>query len=201
MIDNQFKIGKIVRIEGIRVSIAIDNDIQVNKIVLNSIIKDYSLSIQKYVYTFLPNQKRIIGRITKVYERSFESEDLFKNHNSNYVAEATLTAIYDDYQNKLDKGINTFPIIDSEIFVLTQDLYKCFYRPNSEYNLEIGNSFVDENLPIYANPDVLLGKHLGIFGNTGTGKSCTVASVIQGLKRRLLDKDLHNIEVKPLVGI
>jgi len=96
MIDNQFKIGKIVRIEGIRVSIAIDNDIQVNKIELNSIIKDYSLSIQKYVYTFLPNQKRIIGRITKVYERSFESEDLFKNHNSNYVAEATLTAIYDD---------------------------------------------------------------------------------------------------------
>ena len=34
MIDNQFKIGKIVRIEGIRVSIAIDNDIQVNKIEL-----------------------------------------------------------------------------------------------------------------------------------------------------------------------
>ncbi|HBE41837.1 MAG TPA: hypothetical protein DDW27_11655 [Bacteroidales bacterium] len=135
MIENQFKIGKIVRIEGIRISIAIDNDIQVNKIELNSIIKDYSLSIQKYIYTFLPNQKRIIGRITKIYERSFENEDLFKRHNSNYVAEAALTAIYDDYQSKLDKGINTFPIIDSEIFVLTQDLYKCFYNPNSDFNV------------------------------------------------------------------
>ncbi len=201
MIDNQFKIGKIVRIEGIRISIAIDNDIQINKIELNSIIKDYSLSIQKYIYTFLPNQKRIIGRINKVYERSFENEDLFKNHNSNYVAEATLTAIYDDYQAKLDKGINTFPIIDSEIFVLTQDLYKCFYKPNSTYNLEIGNSFVDENLPIFANPDVLLGKHLGIFGNTGTGKSCTVASVIQGLKRRLLNSEFQKIEVSPKIII
>lgn len=201
MIEDQFKIGKIVKIEGIKISIAIDKDLQINKIELNSILKDYSLSVQKYVYTYLPNQKKIIARISKIYERSCEDEDVFKQLNSNYIAEAVLTAIYDDYQGKLDKGINTFPIIDSEIFVLTQDLYKCFYNPNSDYNLEIGFSFIDDTLPIYADPDILLGKHLGIFGNTGTGKSCTVASLIQGLKRRLADKSLNKVSIRPKIII
>lgn len=202
MTDNQFKIGKIVKIEGIKVSIAIDNDIQVNKIELNSVIKDYSLSIQKYVYAYLPNQKRIIGRINKVFEKQlFEYENVFKNISSNYIAEVTFTAIYDDYQKKIDKGINTFPIIDSEIFVLSSDLYKCFYKPNSEFNLEIGSSFIDSSLKIFADPDILFGKHLGVFGNTGTGKSCTVASIIQGVKRRLTNKDFESISVEPKIII
>src|SRR5690606_2985232 len=98
-------------------------------------------------------------------------------------------------------GINTFPIIGTEVFVLDNKVYKQLLTVTSDYKLEIGQSFVDESLKVTANPDILFGKHLGVFGNTGTGKSCTVASIIQGLKRRVYDKSNSKISVNPKVII
>src|SRR5690606_38166302 len=98
-------------------------------------------------------------------------------------------------------GINTFPIIGTEVFVLDNKVYKQLLTVTSDYKLEIGQSFVDESLKVTANPDILFGKHLGVFGNTGTGKSCTVASIIQGLKRRVYDKSNPKISVNQKVII
>ena len=52
-----------------------------------------------------------------------------------------------------------------------------------DYFLPIGTSpaFSDYNIKI--NPDRFFGKHAAILGNTGSGKSCTVSSIIQTLFR------------------
>lgn len=202
MLQENIVIGKVVKIDGLNITIEITREQDIRKILLQWNIKDYLVSIHKYVFAFLPNNRKIIARITKVFDKElFKADNIYDKEHPKYLVEANLTAIYDDFTKKLDTGINTFPIIGTDVFVLDNNIYRQLLTVTSEYKLEIGQSFVDETLKVTANPDILFGKHLGIFGNTGTGKSCTVASIIQGLKRRLHDKDGNKVSIKPKVII
>lgn len=202
MLQENIGIGKIVKIDGLNITIEIAREQDIRKILLQWNIKDYLVSIHKYVFAFLPNNRKIIARITKVFDKDlFKTDNIYDKEHPKYLIEANLTAIYDDFTEKLDTGINTFPIIGTEVFVLDNKVYKQLLTVTSDYKLEIGQSFVDESLKVTANPDILFGKHLGVFGNTGTGKSCTVASIIQGLKRRVYHKSNSKISVNPKVII
>ncbi len=201
MVEKDCKIGRIVKISGLEILFEI-NDLDISKISIQWNFKDYLISIQKYVFSYLPNNKKIIARVTKIWDKeTFGETNIYSKNNSKYLAEAHLVAIYDDYNSKLEYGINTFPIIGKDIFALPSSIYQKFLKSNSLYNIEIGNSFIDSTLKIFANPDILFGKHLGVFGNTGTGKSCTVASLIQGIKRRLIDENNNPVKTKPKIII
>jgi hypothetical protein len=202
MLQENITIGKIVKIEGLNITVEITREQDIRKILLQWNITDYLVSIHKYIFAFLPNNTKIIARITKIFDKElFKADNIYDKEHPKYLIEASLTAIYDDFTKKLDTGINTFPIIDTDVFVLDNIIYKQLLTVSSDYKLEIGKSFIDESLIVTANPDILFGKHLGVFGNTGTGKSCTVASLIQGLKRRLYDKDGKKISIKPQIII
>ena len=176
------------------------SDIDICKISVSESLKDYLVSVQKYVFTYLPNNKKIIARISKIWNKdAFSDQNLYSKNDQKYLVEAHLIAIYDDYNGKLEYGINTFPIIGKDIFSLTSSAYNHFLKSNSVYNIEIGSSFFDSTLKVNANPDILFGKHLGVFGNTGTGKSCTVASLIQGIRRRLTTINDSNVDVAPKI--
>lgn len=200
--NNDMKIGKIIRIENLSVLVEITNNEIASNISLKSGINDYVVSINRFIYATLPNSKKIIARISKIYDRDlFVNESVFEDGKGKYLVEVDLVGIYDDYLKKFDTGINTFPIIGSEVYAISQEIYSSVLKIDSEYHIEVGKSYNDSTVSLYANPDILLGKHMGIFGNTGTGKSCTVASVLQGIKRRLKHKDGNSVEVKPKIII
>jgi len=202
MLQGDLVIGKLVKIDGLNIIIEIAREEDIRKIILQWNVKDYPVSVHKYIYGFLPNGKKIIARINKVFDKDlFKSDSIYVRENPKYLVEANLSAIYDDFMQKLDTGINTFPIIGTDIFALNNNIYKQLLTVTSKYKLEIGESFLDETLKVTANPDVLFGKHFGVFGNTGTGKSCTVASIIQGLKRRLYTETGSKVSVTPRIII
>ncbi|RSK49679.1 ATP-binding protein [Bacillus canaveralius] len=202
MYDGDVKIGKIIKIEGLTIHIEIIEKDVANKLVLKYGINDYVVSINKMIYSVLPNGKKIIARITKIFDKNtLNQEDIFIQQQDSFVLEATFIGIYDEFLQNFDSGINTFPIIGSEIFSINQMMYKSVVQVNSPYRLQIGVSYEDNQLDISANPDILFGKHMGVFGNTGTGKSCTVTSVIQGLKKRLIDKEGKIVQAKPKIVI
>ena len=51
--------------------------------------------------------------------------------------------------------------------------------PRSATSIFIGNSRLALDAPVTIDPDKLFGRHVGVFGNTGSGKSCTVAGLIR----------------------
>lgn len=202
MIDEELKIGRIAKVDGLKIFVEVPKDLELSQISLHWNYKDFPASIHRYVYSYLPNRSLVVCRITKVFERgTSQGEDLFHGKDGQYYFEALLTAIYDPSTKQLDSGINSFPIIGSEVYALENSLYQSFLSVSSDYSLRIGTSFLDSTLGVHGDPDVLFGKHLGIFGNTGTGKSCTVASIIQGVKRRLLDTKNDPVELTPQVII
>lgn len=49
------------------------------------------------------------------------------------------------------------------------------------HNIEIGTSAVFKGYPVKSRLDELFGGHVAVLGNTGSGKSCTVASIFQSV--------------------
>ena len=87
------------------------------------------------------------------------------------------------------QGVYNYPVLDNHVWYITKlDLDRIFDQEVSQdkdyskdYFLPIGTSpaFIDYKIKIC--PDKFFGKHAAILGNTGSGKSCTVASIIQSL--------------------
>lgn len=194
---NDIKIGKILRIEGLDVLIQITEDVS-DRLLIYHDCCDFLVSINRLVYSKLPSGKLVISKILKIFEKSlYVKDDMFKIPEGKYLMEAKLIGIYDSYLKRFDSGINTFPIVGSEVYAINKNIYTTVLEINSKFKLEIAESYHDPDIKIYANPDILLGKHFAIVGNTGTGKTCTVASVIQGLKRRLSG----DVNIKPKILI
>ena len=196
------KIGRVVEIEGLNIIIEINEKEISEKINFKVGNQVTPVLINKLISIALLNGKELIGKIEKIVENNrFYTEENLKKQDNKICVFASLIGIYDYYTKKFDEGINNFPFINSEVYSISSEIKENIMSISSEYKLKIGKSFNDNDVEIFANPDILFGKHLGIFGNTGTGKSCTVTSIIQGLKNRLIDKEGNLVKASPKIII
>lgn len=87
------------------------------------------------------------------------------------------------------QGVYNYPILDNPVwYVVKEDLDKIFDTASKDeidytkdFYLPIGTSPAFSDYHIRINPDRFFGKHAAVLGNTGSGKSCTVASILQSL--------------------
>ena len=97
-------------------------------------------------------------------------------------------------------GVSTFPPLYADaLYARDEDLDRIFnveLPPQLEtkkdasgteqqgtvpHNIEIGTSAVFKGYPVKSRLDELFGGHVAVLGNTGSGKSCTVASIFQSV--------------------
>lgn len=78
-----------------------------------------------------------------------------------------------------EKGIGTFPTINDEVHLVTEDDLRQIYGVKTQGFIEIGKHASSENLPVYLNLHNLVLRHSAILGSTGSGKSNTTANVIK----------------------
>ncbi|MEY1556663.1 DUF87 domain-containing protein [Yoonia sp. R2331] len=97
-------------------------------------------------------------------------------------------------------GVSTYPPLYADaLYARDEDLDRIFNveQPPDEvtktdadgaakqgtvpHTIEIGTSAVFKDYPVKAQLDALFGGHVAVLGNTGSGKSCTVASIIQSV--------------------
>lgn len=86
----------------------------------------------------------------------------------------------EDKTYKLERGVYTFPSIGDSVILPTDIQLKSIVE-NKERNsvVKIGIAPIAGNAEVRINPDKLFGRHVAILGNTGSGKSCSVAGVIR----------------------
>lgn len=85
-----------------------------------------------------------------------------------------------DKTYKLERGVYSFPSIGDTVILPTDIQLKSIVE-NNERNtvVKIGIAPIAGNAEVKINPDKLFGRHVAILGNTGSGKSCSVAGVIR----------------------
>lgn len=84
-------------------------------------------------------------------------------------------------ETKFFRGVRSFPVIDEPVYNMSPaDLQIIFNRENTPC-IEIGRLQQDNSIVAKVRTDELLSKHFAIIGSTGSGKSCTVALVLQAI--------------------
>ena len=77
------------------------------------------------------------------------------------------------------RGVEAYPSVGDPVLLPTQDQLKSIVESGKNRRVKIGTSPLASNAAVSVDPDRLFGRHLAILGNTGSGKSCSVAGVIR----------------------
>ena len=92
---------------------------------------------------------------------------------------------------RVSRGVDVFPTVGDSVHLPTSDQLRAIVEgeDEAERRILIGHCPTAGRAPVHVDPDKLFGRHLAVLGNTGAGKSCSVA----GLVRWSLDaaKDLR----------
>lgn len=81
---------------------------------------------------------------------------------------------------ELARGVLAFPSVGDQVVMPTGEQVEAIVgSKESDRRVRIGASPLAANAPIKVDPDKLFGRHLAVLGNTGSGKSCTVAGLIR----------------------
>jgi hypothetical protein len=94
------------------------------------------------------------------------------------VLESELTGIRQRYV--LRRGVSIFPSVGDPVLIPTsQQLTSIVESEGKDRRVFIGKSTLAGNARVSVDPDKLFGRHLAVIGNTGSGKSCSVAGLIR----------------------
>jgi len=96
----------------------------------------------------------------------------------------TLTARRDRKTGKtvheLARGVAAFPSVGDQVLIPTPEQIAAVVGANDPgRRVWIGSSPMATDAKIQVDPDKLFGRHLAVLGNTGSGKSCSVAGLIR----------------------
>lgn len=110
----------------------------------------------------------------------------------------TLSILGCAINGKFNRGTKRLPTINCDTYFLSSDQVNQLIGIDLEEDKEhfcVTDSNDDDQT--YLNLDKLMGRHTAILGTTGSGKSCTVASIVQSILSsyecpRILFFDIHN---------
>lgn len=80
---------------------------------------------------------------------------------------------------KFKRGLEVFPSVGDIVILPMEDQLKSIIESGENRRVYIGNSPLVGNAKVMIDPDRLFGRHLAVLGNTGSGKSCSVAGLIR----------------------
>ncbi len=113
---------------------------------------------------FESNGDKLLGEVKNVDENSVKIELLGEFVGTRFIA-----------------GTIKKPTLTSTLRVINEEELDIIMGKADENSLYIGKSPIYKDRSIYANINDLFSNHLAIFGNSGSGKSCSVSRIVQNI--------------------
>lgn len=95
---------------------------------------------------------------------------------------ATSSGVGENLAIEVRRGVDIFPSVGDAVVLPTEAQLRAIVEgesSESERRILLGTCPTAANAPVYVDPDKLFGRHLAVLGNTGSGKSCSVAALIR----------------------
>ncbi|PKL44163.1 MAG: ATPase [Candidatus Riflebacteria bacterium HGW-Riflebacteria-1] len=188
---NDHEIGRVVAVDTSQVTVELSRDL---KALARSTYEGPSEVGSINSYIVIPvGARRIVAMVTRVM-LSEESElkpekTMVTLPSAKRLMKATMIGTIDE--NNYKQGINLFPVLDTPVYLTTRrDLNSIFGGTDSDKDVDpqepgfcisIGRSVVFPDYDIKIDPDAFFGKHAAIIGSTGSGKSCSIATILQAV--------------------
>lgn len=119
----------------------------------------------------------IIGKVEGEYMKEEFSENYQPDKKSAINRIIGIGVLGSIEQDKFVHGVTNLPMIGNYVYVVTEDIISNIFAKNAEDKITLGTLIGYEEYPFEVNVQDLLCSHIGIFGNTGSGKSNTLAKL------------------------
>jgi DNA helicase HerA-like ATPase len=177
--DSIFKIGHVISVDGRSVLIIVDKAKNSSHLMFNGeLIKNVSVGSYLKIYKGFT---KIIGKV----EGEFTTEDL-KFKSKKYVSDrdrisrSLKLSLLGFFNGQVfERGIKEMPLLDNECYLLDRQEFEAvhdFIKKN-DVSISLGKLSLEKRQEIRVGINSLFASHIGIFGNTGSGKSYTLAKI------------------------
>lgn len=184
-----FRIGTVFSVEGREVRIKVDKVKNASHLLYKgALIKNVSVG------GYVKIEKGFISIIAKIEGESINEDKKTiqgygKEENKiNRILNVKLLGYIENA--KFEQGIKELPLIDNECYLLNLEEFNQihqFVKPNDK-PIQIGTLALESGQEIFIGVNSLYSSHIGIFGNTGSGKSYTLAKIYRQLFKEFNNK-------------
>ncbi|MXW71776.1 MAG: ATP-binding protein [Acidobacteria bacterium] len=77
------------------------------------------------------------------------------------------------------RGSGALPSVGAPVLLPSERQLRCVVESGKQRRVRIGTSRLAADAEVRVDPDRVFGRHLAVLGNTGSGKSCSVAGLIR----------------------
>lgn len=184
MKESVLRIGIVTSVRGRNVEISIDKSKNTPHLLYNGdLIRN--VSVGSYI-KINKGFERIIGVIESEFITEDKSVDLSKDYKQEKekikrILQVKLVGFFED--DGFRQGIKELPLIDNKCYILTKNEYDKVhsFTTSDEDKINIGVLASETSKEIEIGVNNLFASHIGIFGNTGSGKSYSLASLYHSL--------------------
>ena len=199
--NSETLIGKVQTVDTGNISVKVDKEELLNSVQVNQIVQIRSTK----------TGEKIIGLISKIMRKAV-ADKIDENSEPDYIVEnlvkinlvGTLLEKSGTENNVFKRTLNTVPSIDADCFLLQGNELSAFMNiisTNSDNPLTIGKYTISEESSANLDGNKFFQRHAVIVGGTGSGKSYTVANILEKASKlksvNCIVFDLHG-EYKPL---
>lgn len=191
--DAVLRVGEVCGIEGRKVYIRLDKEKNSSDLLFNGdILKNISVG------SYVEIRKGFLSIIGKAEGEKLEEDNFkYKDNENQYKIidknKRTLVVTLSGFigsDGRFIGGIKELPLIGNEAFILTESKIHTILdllKKDSSLKICIAKTDIEE-VPISLPIDGLFNSHIAIFGNTGSGKSNTLAALYQSMISALSTK-------------
>lgn len=185
--NSALHIGKVESVRGRIIEINVHKSKNSSHLLFNGqLIK--GISVGSYVKV-CKGFEELIGKIDEEFitEDKLISQKDYKQEKERIKRVLRVSLIGYFEKSVFKQGVKELPLLDNEAFLLTADEFSRVHNfikeingePDIELNIGVLSNETGTSIGIGVNS--LFASHIGIFGNTGSGKSYTLASLYQKL--------------------
>lgn len=183
-----FRIGCVFSVDGREVKIQVDKRKNSSHLLYKGdLLKNVSVGgYAKIVKGFISIIAKVEGEYIK--EDKYYDKEYGKVENKiDRILRVQLLGYIEN--GKFERGIKELPLIDNECYLLDKEEFETIHDfvNKNDRKIKIGTLALERGQEIKLGVNSLFASHIGIFGNTGSGKSYTLAKLY-----RLLFEEFRN---------
>ena len=169
----QIEVGRILNVGSSEAIISINK----------SVIRDNKLSIAQIgtMLKILTRDSIVVGMVSSLKLGVSDAEGMADGCHAtlNILGEISTNAT--TRETKFNRGVRTFPVLGEAVYTMSASDLQIIFSKESSPCIDVGRLQQDNSIVARVRIDDMLSKHFAIIGSTGTGKSCTVALVLQAI--------------------
>ena len=196
-------IGSVIAVDTSSVVVKVENEDVLSEIQVNNLV---AIKASKQRQTLIGMVSKIIRKFSEMLD---DSDEIEKDDVVKITLIGTLLDKFGTRENIFKRTLESVPEITAQCYIMNnEDLsnFMSVLSVNSEgkdNSLKIGNYTLNKDATAYLDGNRLFQKHDVIVGSKGSGKSCTVATLIEEIAKLQSSNavvfDIHG-EYEPIIG-